>query len=59
MMNKALMLGGALLLALAVAGCSSAAKDIPREDPRAQQERQDRMQRDHRSASERLDRQVD
>ena len=58
MLNKMLMLSGALLLALAVAGCSSPAKDLPQEDPRAQQERQDRMQRDHRSASERLDREV-
>ncbi|SFC47842.1 hypothetical protein SAMN05660443_2794 [Marinospirillum celere] len=47
-----------LLISLVVAGCSSPMKDLPKEDPRAQQERQDRMQRDHREASERLDRQV-
>jgi|GEM_PF-1536528 len=58
MMNKMLLLSSALLLSVALVGCSSPAKDIPREDPRAKQERQDRTQRDHRSASERLDREV-
>ncbi|WP_404416094.1 hypothetical protein [Marinospirillum sp.] len=59
-MQKQLLAGAALVLsAMLVMGCSSPMKNLPKEDPRVQQERQDRMQRDHRSATERLDKQVD
>jgi|AntRauTorcE11897_2_1112592.scaffolds.fasta_scaffold01278_8 hypothetical protein len=58
-MQKQLLAGAVLVLSAMLAmGCSSPMKNMPTEDPRVQQESQDRMQRDHRSATERLDREV-
>lgn len=56
--SSSLVFASLLLAAFLVAGCSQPIQEMPREDPRAQQERQERMQREHRDASERLDRQT-
>lgn len=52
------LVAGLLLVSLVVA-CSSRVQNASSEDPSLQQERQERIQREQRAASERLDRQLD
>lgn len=61
MKSKWLISVAAAVLMLVVGGCAAQVEDRVREEVRAQQgvqETSDQLQRDHRSASERLDREV-
>ncbi|WP_162299747.1 hypothetical protein [Marinospirillum perlucidum] len=55
---KKYLMAGLVLAALALTGCASSIEQTAEDAARAQQERSDRLQRDHRSATDRLDQQV-
>lgn len=48
-----------ILVAVTLLGCASSSQYESNKNSAAQQDRQERIQQEHRSASERLDRQVD